>query len=51
MQSSVGAITVTLKEQVLELPQRSVAVQPTGLAPTGNNDPLGGMQLTCTGPG
>src|SRR5262245_60292330 len=39
------ALTVTLNEQVLELPTKSVVLQVTAVTPTGNNEPDGGVQI------
>ena len=41
--------TVTLKLQLVEWPQASVAVQVTGVVPTGKVVPLGGLQTILTG--
>ena len=42
--------TVTLNQQVRPLPLVSVALHTTKLAPFAKVDPLGGVQLTLTGP-
>jgi hypothetical protein len=42
-------VTVTLKLQLVELPQPSVAVHVTVLVPIGKALPLGGLQLTVVG--
>jgi hypothetical protein len=39
-----------VKVQLLLLPQRSSAVQTTGLTPHGKNEPEGGAQVTATLP-
>ena len=46
-----GGSTMTWNAQALVLPHRSLAVQVTVLAPTGNNEPLGGVHWIGTGPG
>ena len=43
-------LTVTVKLQLVLLPQLSVAVQVTVVVPGGKVLPLGGLQLTVTGP-
>src|ERR1041385_3907814 len=40
--------TMTLKVQLVVLPEGSVAVHVTVLVPCGNVDPLGGLQLVVT---
>src|ERR1041384_3354976 len=40
--------TMTLKVQLVVLPEASVAVQVTVLVPCGKLDPLGGLQLVVT---
>ena len=45
----VWRMTVTTKEQDLELPCASVAVQVTGLLPSGKVEPLGGAQMVVIG--
>src|SRR6516225_10503856 len=40
--------TVTLKAQLLLLPEASIAVQVTIVSPSGNNEPDGGAQLAVT---
>ena len=42
-------LTVTVKLQLVELPQPSVAVQVTVLVPTGKVLPLGGLHTTFGG--
>jgi hypothetical protein len=41
-------VTVTLKEQVETLPQQSVAEQLTGVVPSGNENPEGGLHPIVT---
>ena len=41
-----GGLTVTVKLQMLELPQESVATQVTVFVPTGKLLPLRGLQFT-----
>src|SRR5262245_60619310 len=43
-------VTVTVKLQLVELPQSSCAVQKTGVVPTGKELPLGGLQTTVVVP-
>jgi hypothetical protein len=49
MISGGGGDTVTVKLQVLDRPQESVALQLTVLVPIGNTLPLGGTQLVVIG--
>ena len=44
-----GGVTVTVKLQLVNVPQPSLAVTVTGVGPTGNVLPLGGMALTNGG--
>jgi hypothetical protein len=44
-----GGFTVTLKVQMVDPPQLSVAVQLTGVVPIGKVLPLGGLQCTTGG--
>jgi hypothetical protein len=44
-----GGLTVTVKLQLVNVPQPSLAVTVTGVGPTGNVLPLGGMTLTNGG--
>jgi hypothetical protein len=44
------SVTVTVNEAAPLLPRASVAVQLTVVAPTGNVDPLAGVQVTGRGP-
>src|ERR1035441_6424359 len=44
-----GGLTVTVKLQLVNVPQPSLAVTVTGVVPTGNVLPLGGMALTNGG--
>jgi hypothetical protein len=46
----VVSVTVTVNEAAPLLPRASVAVHVTVVAPTGNVDPLAGVQLTATLP-
>jgi hypothetical protein len=46
---SAGAVTVTVKSQESTRCRASVAVQVTGVVPTGNRDPLGGTQAVVIG--
>jgi hypothetical protein len=39
---------VTVNEQLLVLPEASVAVQVTVVVPIGKQEPLGGLQTTMT---
>jgi hypothetical protein len=45
MWGASSSATVTLKEQLTLLPVESAAVQWTVVMPTGNNEPLAGLQL------
>ena len=45
----VCGLTVTKNEQLVEVPQRLVAVHVTVVVPTGNVLPLGGEQVTVGG--
>jgi len=47
--SGGGGNTVTVKLQVLDRPQESVALQLTLVMPIGNTLPLGGTQLVVIG--
>jgi len=49
MLNGTGTSTVTVKLQVLDRPQESVALQLTVLVPIGNKCPLGGTQLVMIG--
>jgi hypothetical protein len=44
-----NGLTVTLKEQLVEPPQASLAVQVTNVVPSGKLPPLGGLQLRVSG--
>ena len=44
--TSGGCATVTVKPQLVVVPQVSLAVHATGVLPTGNLLPLGGLQET-----
>jgi hypothetical protein len=46
----VVSVTVTVKEAAPVLPEASVAVQVTVVAPSGNVEPLGGRQVIGTAP-
>ena len=48
---AVGLTTVTLKVQLLVLPQASVATQVTSVVPIGNTEPDTGVVTTETSPG
>ena len=43
-----GLVTVTVKPQLLVLPEASVAVHETEVVPIGNWDPEGGLHATVT---
>src|SRR5690349_8330543 len=50
MGGQVPPVTVTVKLQLVELPQLSCAVQKTGVVPIGKLLPLGGLQTTVVVP-
>src|SRR6266850_2144422 len=50
MTGPVVSVTVTVNDAVLWLPCASVAVHVTVVAPTGNVDPLAGVQVVATAP-
>jgi hypothetical protein len=47
---AVVSVTVTVNEAIPVLPLLSIAVQPTVFIPTGNVDPLAGVQFAATPP-
>src|SRR4051812_14825268 len=48
--AQTAGLTVTVKLQFVQVPQASQAVQVTVVVPSGKVLPLGGLQLTVTGP-